>query len=145
MNTGVTISYSSSPSQWKASILLLVAAAAHIPLIADHLEEAPYIGVLFIALSVVCVALAGLILVLDTAAVWLLSGSICLAAVVAFLASRTVGLPQMADDIGVWSEPLSFPALASEVLLVTLAVIHLAKRHTSTRSPAPSTNRWPAR
>jgi hypothetical protein len=145
VNTGVTISYSPSPSQWTASTLLLVAAAVHIPLIADHLEEAPYIGILFIALSVVCVALAGVILLLDTAAVWLLSASTCLAAVVAFLASRTVGLPQMSDDIGSWSKPLSFPALASEVLLVTLAVIHLAKRHAATRSPAPSTKQWPGR
>ncbi len=50
---------SRSPSQWMASVLLLVAAATHIPLIPAHLQEAPYVGILFIALSVLCVALAG--------------------------------------------------------------------------------------
>lgn len=120
---------SRSPSQWMASALLLVAAATHIPLIPAHLEEAPYVGVLFIALSAVCVALAGMILVLDTNAVWLLSGATCLAAVVAFLASRTVGLPQIGDDIGNWTEPMGVPAIASEVLLVVLAGVHLARQH----------------
>lgn len=58
------------------------------------------------------------------------SGVVALAAVVAFLASRTVGLPQIHDDIGNWSEPLAVPALAVEVLTVAfasaLALIHAA-------------------
>jgi hypothetical protein len=128
-----------SPSQWIASVLLLLAAATHIPLIPEHLEEAPYVGILFIVLSVVCVALAGVILVLDTDAVWLLSGATCLAAVVAFLASRTVGLPQIGDDIGNWTEPLGFPAVASEALLVVLAVVHLSRQHrVAQRSALPA-------
>ncbi len=60
---------------------------------------------------------------------WVASGGVALAAVVAFLASRTVGLPQIHDDIGNWSEPLAVPALAVEVLTVAfaaLALIHAA-------------------
>jgi hypothetical protein len=116
-----------SPAQWCASFLLLVAAGTHIPLIQDHLEEAPYVGWLFILLSVVCIALAVVILFVDSASVWLLSGAVCFAAVVAFLASRTIGLPQIGDDVGNWTEPLGFPAVASEVLMVALAILHLRR------------------
>jgi hypothetical protein len=118
-----------SPSQWCASFLLLVAAGTHIPLIQDHLEEAPYVGWLFIALSVVCIVLAVAILFLDNIGVWVISGAVCFAAVVAFLASRTIGLPQIGDDVGNWTDPLGIPAVASEVLMVALAWLHLRNSH----------------
>ena len=120
-----------SPDQWLASLLLFVAAGTHIPLIHEHLEEAPYVGILFIALSVVCIGLGVAILFLDRPGVWLLSAAVCLAAVVAFLASRTVGLPQIGDDIGNWTEPLGFPAVAAEALLPLLALLHLRDRRTT--------------
>ncbi len=47
-----------TPAQWCASFLLLVAAGTHVPLIEDHLEEAPYVGWLFIALCVTCLGRA---------------------------------------------------------------------------------------
>src|SRR6476469_4019391 len=115
------MSITRSPAQWCACFLLLVAAAAHLPLIRTHLDEAPYVGWLFIALSVVCIALAVVILCVDNAGVWLVSGAVCLAAVVGFLASRTIGLPQIGDDVGNWTDPLGFPAVLSEVLMVALA------------------------
>ena len=59
--TGTTSRTTRSAAQWIASGLLLAAAATQVPLVAKHLEEAPYIGILFIALSVVCVALAATI------------------------------------------------------------------------------------
>jgi len=111
--------------QWCASFLLLIAAGAHVPLIQDHLEEAPYVGWLFIALTIICVALAVLIVVVDHPSVWVIAGLTCLAAAVAFLASRTIGLPQIGDDVGNWTEPLGLPALASEVLMALLAYVHL--------------------
>jgi hypothetical protein len=114
-----------SPSQWCASVLMLIAAGAHVPLIQDHLDEAPYIGWSFIALTIVCVTLAVIIVVVDHPSVWAIAHLTCLAAVVAFLASRTVGLPQIGDDVGNWAEPLGFPAVASEVLMVLLASAHL--------------------
>ena|SRR5215212_1728309 len=114
-----------SPMQWCASFLLLIAAGAHVPLIQDHLEEAPYVGWLFIALTIICVALAVLIVVVDHPSVWVIAGLTCLAAAVAFLASRTIGLPQIGDDVGNWTEPLGLPALASEVLMALLAYVHL--------------------
>ena len=116
-----------SPAQWTASFLLVVAAATHIPLIGEHLEEAPYVGWLFIALSVVCLVLAVAILFVDSPSLWVISGAVCLAAVVGFLASRTIGLPQIGDDVGNWTEPLGIPAVASELLMVVLAWAHLRR------------------
>src|SRR3954451_10797799 len=94
-NGGHTLKLTQSPSHWCASFLLLVAAGTHIPLIREHLQEAPYIGWLFIALSVVCIVLAAAILFVDHVGVWVLSAAVCFAAVVGFMASRTIGLPQI--------------------------------------------------
>src|SRR4051794_22108282 len=123
-----------SPSQWCASVLLLIAAGTHVPLIPDHLEEAPYVGWSFIALTIVCVLLAVLIVVVDHPSVWAIAGLTCLGAAVAFLASRTVGLPEIGDDVGNWTEPLGFPAVASEVLMALLASVHLRSRRSVSRT-----------
>lgn len=119
----------SSPLRWAGAILLLATAATHIPLVPEHLEEAPYVGALFVALSVVSIVLAVLLVVRDTPAVWAATALVTALAVVAFLVSRTVGLPQIGDEIGNWSEPLGFPALAVEALAAVVAA--LALRHRS--------------
>lgn len=124
---GAAVHLTRSPAQWCASFLLLVAAGTHVPLIRDHLAEAPYVGWLFIALSVVCVGLAVAMVLVDSPGVWIVSGAVCLAAVVAYLASRTIGLPEIGDDVGNWTEPLAIPAVASEVLMVLLAYAHLRR------------------
>jgi hypothetical protein len=117
-----------SPLRWSAAFLLLVTSGTHVPLIPEHLEEAPYVGWLFVALSVVSVVFAVLVVRWDTPAVWAASGQLTLLAVVGFVASRTVGLPQIADDIGNWTEPLGYPAVAAELLASLLAVVVLAHR-----------------
>lgn len=121
------------PWRWLTALLLLVNAGVHIPLVPEHLDEAPYIGVLFILLSVACIGLAVVIVVVDTTWVWAASGTISLLALVAFVLSRTVGLPQIGDDVGNWTDPLGFPALASEALTVALAAGALRRR---TAAPA---------
>lgn len=120
-------------SSWRflAAAFLLLNAAVHIPLVPEHLEEAPYIGVLFIALSLVCVILAAVIVLADSRQVWFAGGVVSLAALVAFVASRTVGLPQIRDDIGNWSEPLGFPTLVAEVVTIGLAAAVLRHRRGS--------------
>lgn len=53
-------------------------------------------------------------------------------AVIAFLASRAAGLPQIGDDVGAWSEPFGFPAVAGETLTALLAAVAL--RHAASPS-----------
>lgn len=115
-----------SPWRWTAAVLLLVNAGVHVPLVPEHLREAPYIGVLFILLCVTCIVLAGLIAVADTAWIWATSGAVSLLALGAFVASRTVGLPQIRDDVGNWTEPLGFPTVVAEVLTAAIAASVLA-------------------
>jgi len=100
----------------------LVAAAAHVPVTGEHLREAPYIGVLFIALEVALVVLAGLVLVSTSRLVWWAAAVVPALAVVAYAVSRTVGLPQIGDDVGNWTEPLGVVSVVAETLMVLLVV-----------------------
>jgi hypothetical protein len=117
-----------SPLRWVAVVMLLATAGTHVPLVREHLEEAPYVGVLFIALCVASLALAVLLVRWDTPLVWAASGSMTLVALAAFFASRTVGLPEIADDIGNWTDPLGYPAVAAEALATATAALVLARR-----------------
>ena len=129
-----------SPDRMTGAIALVVTAGTHIPLIGDHLREAPYVGWLFIVLSVAALALAVVLTVADTPAVWALSGAVCLAALIAFVASRTVGLPQIGDDVGNWTEALSYPALVAE-LIVVAASVGTWRASRTYAVPAPSSRR----
>jgi hypothetical protein len=126
-----------SPLRWIAAVLLLATAATHIPLVPEHLQEAPYIGWLFLALSAVSLALAVLVVVRDTALVWAVTGLVTLLAAVAFLVSRTVGLPQIGDDVGNWTEPLGLPAVAAETLAFLAALVVLRARPGASRVIRP--------
>src|SRR4051812_6523257 len=43
-----------SSDRWTSALLLLVVGGTHLVLVPEHLEEAPYVGFLFLCLSVVC-------------------------------------------------------------------------------------------
>ena len=123
-----------SPLRWVAATLLLVTAAVHLPLVPEHLEEAPYAGLLFALLATACIALAVWLVLRDTPTAWEVSGTVALLALVAFLTSRTIGLPQLGDDVGNWSEPLGFPAVLAELLIAAVSAYTLTHRSpTSTK------------
>lgn len=116
-----------SGDRYLVALCLLTSAATHIPLISIHLEEAPYIGVAFIVLSVVFPVLAVLLVARDTTLVWQAVAAANALAVLAYLATRTVALPQVVDDVGNWTEPMSFPALASELIALVVATSVLVR------------------
>jgi len=120
--------------RWPAAALLLVVAAVHVPLVGDHLEEAPYVGVLFILLATACVLLAVAVLVADAPVVWAACAAVSVLALVAFVASRTVGLPLLGDDVGNWTEPLGYPAVAAEAscAVVAITVLRRSRAHADT-------------
>jgi hypothetical protein len=119
-----------SPLRWLAAVTLVVAGAVHIPVIPAHLEEAPYIGWLFIALTTVCFVLAAVVLVADSVVVWLASGVVTTLAVGAYVLSRAVPLPQIGDDVGNWLEPLGVAAILAETATAVLALLALRGRPT---------------
>jgi hypothetical protein len=121
-----------------AALCVLVAGLTHVPLIGEHLEEAPYVGVLFIALAVASALLAGSLLVHDSPLVWALVALVMGAAVIAFVVSRTVGLPQMPDDVGNWwGEAMGVPAVTAEALAAAFAAAALLRpRHVAAGASA---------
>jgi hypothetical protein len=118
------------PRRWLIIALLFVASLAHVPVIPDHLKEAPYMGVLFTLFTVGAFGLAALLAARPSPALYPLAGLFCAAAVVAYAATRLVAFPELADDVGNWTEPLGLVAVAAElgvVLLSTVAVRRTAR------------------
>jgi hypothetical protein len=117
---------------------LVVAGAAHIPVIPAHLREAPYIGILFIVLAAGSLVLAGVLAFRDVAAAYVLTAVVMALALVAYVISRTVGLPLIGDDVGNWLEPLGVVSIIAEIVACAAAIAlsrHLPQRrgaHTST-------------
>ncbi len=111
---------------------VLVAAAAHLPVIRPHLSEAPYMGVLFIVLTAACVLLAATLISWDSRFVYLLSAGTCGLAVLGYAATRLTAFPMLVDDVGNWLEPLGLVSVAAEsVVVVTAAIAMLSTRPTA--------------
>ena len=91
-------------------------------------QGAPYKGWLYTALIAGCVLAAAALVRSNDRRAWLAALLFPLGAVVAFVVSRTVGLPQGADDIGNWTEPLGMASLFVEGLLVSLSAWVLAEK-----------------
>jgi hypothetical protein len=132
-------------SPWRAVVVVaaVVAAVAHIPVIGPHLDEAPYMGVLFIVLTAACAALAAALLVRDSRAVYALVILTCGLAVIGYAATRLVAFPMLADDVGNWLEPLGVVSIVAETIAVAAAIAALATQHdaTSVRNVATRSGR----
>jgi len=115
-----------SPWRMLAAVGALGEAVAHIPVIDAHLAEAPYIGVGFVLVTIAGLTLGTWLLTDDTAGVWAATAAVAVLALAAYVLSRTVGLPQIGDDIGNWGEPLGVVAIVFEALMVVAAVPALA-------------------
>jgi hypothetical protein len=115
------------PQRWIVAAGALVAAVAHIPVIAPHLHEAPYMGVLFIVLTMGCVAISAAALLRDGAAVYGLAVLTCGLAVIGYGATRLVTFPMLADDVGNWLEPLGVVSVLSELVVVGAAAVALRR------------------
>jgi hypothetical protein len=117
-----------SSLRWPLAAATAVAAGAHVPVIGPHLDEAPYMGVLFLVLTSACLTLAGAALAYDTAAVYAASVATCSLAVIGYAATRLVAFPLLADDVGNWLEPLGVVSVGSELLVVLLGLAVLRRQ-----------------
>lgn len=128
-----------SPWRWVLAAAAVVAAGAHVPVIAPHLDEAPYMGVLFIVLTAACLLLAAAALVRDSRGVYALAILTCGLAIIGYAATRLVAFPDLDDDVGNWLEPLGVLAILSEALVLVAGVNGLRAAATS-RHPELSTH-----
>lgn len=102
---------------------LLTAAAAHIPVIPEHLHEAPYMGVAFIAFTAAATALAGVIACGGGRRADLMATALCVAAITAYALTRLVAFPELGDDVGNWTETLGLVSIAAEAVVVVASVV----------------------
>lgn len=110
-----------------AFVCLLVGAGAHVPLIPEHWQEARYAGAAFALFAVASLVLAVTLAGHDTVAVWAAVAVLEVLAITAYVVTRTVALPRLGGDVGSWLEPLSFPALAAELIGVVVAASVLVR------------------
>jgi hypothetical protein len=116
-----------SPLRWPLAGLSAISAAAHLPVLSDHFHEVPYIGVEFIVLIVACLLIAVAAPAWDTAALYAVAAITCALAVAAYVMTRAVTLPGLADDVGDWLEPLGVVAILAEAATVAVAVCALGQ------------------
>ena len=100
----------------------VVAAVAHVPVIAPHLEEAPYMGLLFLAFTVTCLGIAAVVVVRLSVGAYRAAAAVCGAGIVTYAATRLVAFPQLADDVGHWFDPLGIVSVVSEYVVVACAL-----------------------
>lgn len=110
---------------WVVAAALTTAAAAHIPLIPEHLQDATYMGVAFTVFTFACLALAALAIQHDTAAVYLASATVAMAAVLTYAGTRIVAFPMLADDVGAWADPLGVVAVLAELTAAAASIVAL--------------------
>jgi hypothetical protein len=99
-----------------AGIALIHLLDAH-----DTFVSTPYKGWLYLGLIAGSLGAAALLARRDDPRGWAAAGILSVGALVAFVYSRTVGLPQSADDIGNWWEPLGLASLFVEGCVAALS------------------------
>jgi hypothetical protein len=100
-----------------------------------HLLDGPgsltdvfYVGALELALAAACVPLAVLLVIRPTRPIWTAALALNVAAMAAFLLSRTTGLPSSTDDIGNWAQTLGVINLVVEAALIGFAATVIRPR-----------------
>jgi hypothetical protein len=126
-----------------ARSLAFIAAAALAAVCVVHLLDGPgslsdhaYIGALELGLAAACAPLAVWLLVRPTGAVWKAALALNLAAVAAFIISRTVGLPGSTDDVGNWGQLLGVINLAVEAIVISAALTAMRLEFRTERPPS---------
>ena len=80
----------------------------------NQFAEVPYLGWMYVALIVGCVAVGAALLRGSDPRVWAAAGALALSVIVGYTLSRTTGLPGATGDIGNWSEQLGLASLFVE-------------------------------
>ena len=106
-----------------AGVALIHVLDAH-----DTFVATPYKGWLYVGLIAGTLITAAVLLRRDDPRAWVAAALFPAGAFAAFVVSRTVGLPQGADDIGNWVEPLGLASLFVEGSLVALSAAVLAEK-----------------
>ena len=113
--------------------LIFLVGMIHLVTAPDHFKAAPWIGWSFLVLVLgTLVAVVGIAQGMGWG--WLLGALLAGGAFVAFIISRTAGLPGFGEAIGKW-EPMGIYSLFVEALFILLAIlVGLRERNTNVHS-----------
>ena len=117
--------------RWAGVLLIIACALIHLVAAPDHLKEATYIGVLFLA-NCVGALMAAFGIYQDRLWGWVLGALVAGGAFAMFIVSRLIGLPAYQQHVGMWigdsfGDRLGIPSLFVEAPLVVLSVIVLSR------------------
>jgi len=98
-------------------------AVTHIADLPDKLEEAHYMAALFVGLIASSLVLAiALAVGYRRRLAWRAGAVLCVLTLIGYVLSRTVGLPQLEDHVGMWLDPWGIAACTCEVAFIGLAL-----------------------
>ena len=103
------------------TLMLAAVAIIHVIDTPGTLAETPLIAYGYFVLIAVALVTAVLLLTTPDRRVWALAAVVAGGAIVAYVLSRTTGLPTDDGDIGNWNCALGIAALCTETLIVALA------------------------
>ena len=121
-----------------AALLLLGIAVIHAVETPSQLDEAPYLGVLFVALAVGSVLVALVLMRGSWSPAWGAGVTLAGLTLIGYVLSRTVGLPSADDDIGNWGDPPGLASMALEALMVAVGSGVLVGRDRRERAQRPA-------
>jgi hypothetical protein len=108
----------------RATIAVGLAAIAVIHAVdsVGHWSDARYLFWMYMALIAAAIGLAGAVLLHRSPLPLLAAAGLAALVFVGYVISRTVGLPDGADDIGNWTEPLGLASLVVEGMVVAVGL-----------------------
>jgi uncharacterized membrane protein YhdT len=122
----------SSTVKWLAIAAILGTGFVHVLEAKDAFGDATYKGILFLGNGAGALVAAIGILRNQRALGWLLGLLVAGGAILAYVASRTIGMPGLPAEPDAWLEPSGVASIVCEVLFVILfAMAHRAKTRAS--------------
>ena len=133
-------------SRWAGVLLIVACGLIHLISAPDHLQEATYVGVLFV-INFAGALVAAFGIYRDRLWGWLLGALVAGGAFVMFVVSRLIGLPAYQEHVGMWigesfGDRLGIPSLIIEAPLVVLAAIVVARRAREEQAADKQRGRW---
>jgi hypothetical protein len=117
------------------AVALAAVAIIHLVDLPDTMSETPLIGYGYYVLVAVALFGAFLLMTVPDGWVWALADLTAFGAVVAYVLSRTTGLPTDSLDIGNWNCSLGIAAISTETLVVMMAMWRLQRPPASAAAP----------
>jgi hypothetical protein len=123
----------SSTLKWLAIAAILGTGLIHVVEAQDAFGDATYKGLLFVGNGVGALAAAIGIYRDQRALGWLLGLVVAGGAILAYVASRTVGLPGLPAEPDAWLEPMGVASLLCEAIFVILFAVTYQSRPDASR------------